>query len=408
MPPLHPPPHCRGPRCGPGPSIAHGRFGRRPGVFGPGVAGNRPIVPPPIAGHVPPHGVPISPPPAAGPVMPPPIVGHAPAPIANPSYPTGAGGYVADRRTHAPAMAPTDPLADPMSGYGGADPSGEVAWTYADDGYAYADPSSVESGSPAWDLWQDLYGSYLETRNAAVSATGESFPDTTTGDVRKASLVLSRELCLPRYDFADLVATRAAWRDALARIHTLCASVPWSAPYPENERFWLSDSFALAQRLAAIDERRNAIVGTIGGVLTILGDRSDPVETWQDVRAFYLARRLVKTDDRGWRYPETSVEDAHSLVHVLNTDVSETVAALPSGSPIQTWVLGHVRRWRPIAEAVKAHARENDGDAPYPDNARLWHAAKRIAIALSSARNVAGLRVSDFVRETFADEETST
>jgi hypothetical protein len=336
--------------------------------------------------------------------MPPPIVGHAPPPIANPSYPSAAGGYLADRRTHAPSIAP----GDPMAGYGRYDANGNVPWSYNDDGYAYADPWSLESGSPAWDLWQSLFGSYLETRNAAVSTTGEAFPETTAGDVRKASLVLSRELCLPRYDFADLIATRAAWRDALARIHTLCASVPWNAPYPENERFWLSDSFALAQRLAAIDERRNVIVGTVGGVLTILGDRSDPVETWQDVRAFYLARRLVKTDDRGWRYPETTVEDARSLVHVLDTDVHQTVASLPSGSPILAWLVGHARRWRPISDAVTAHAREHAADALYPDNARLWHAARRIAIALSSARKVSGNGLGDLVSDTLTHLETSS
>ncbi|MBE7448596.1 MAG: hypothetical protein HS111_06850 [Kofleriaceae bacterium] len=270
------------------------------------------------------------------------------------------------------------------------DGSGDVEWTYDDDAAAYVDPSWLASGNPAWDLWQGMVGSYLETRNALVSETGESFPETTAGDVKRASLLLSRELCLPRYDFADLAATRAAWRDALARVHVVCAAVPWSAPYPENERFWLTDARALAQRLAAIDQRRNALVGTVGGVLTILGDRSDPVTTWQDVRAFYMQRRLVKTDTRGWRYPETTVQDARDLVHVFDTEVNETVGSLPADAPITRWLAGHLRRWRPVADAAKAYARDDDPEATYPDNARLWQAAKKIAIALSAAKKIAG------------------
>ncbi|MBZ0236233.1 MAG: hypothetical protein K8M05_28155, partial [Deltaproteobacteria bacterium] len=314
-------------------------------------------------------------PPAPG--YPPPPSYPPAAPWPSPPYP--AGGYTVDRRTHAPSMPPFDPYA----GYGA---SGEVPWGYPDDGAFYGDPAQLESGGPAWDLWQELIGSYLDMRNAGVSATGEAFPETTAGDVRKASLVLSRELCLPRYDFADLATTRATWRDALARVHALCAAVPWSAPYPENERFWLSDSFALAQRLAAVDQRRNAMVAR-DGALTLVAD-SDPLTTWQDLRAYFVARRLVHLDQRKWRYPETTVGDVGQVVRLLNQHVSDLLDRLPAETYERGWLLGHVRRWRPVAEAVKAYARQHRADDSYPDNAAFWRESRKIAIALSTAHDV--------------------
>ncbi len=409
-------PRCHGRKCGlpPGHPQASpvrpwaGAFGRRPGVFGNplgvfGVPGNRPGSPflrPPIAPPVRP-GAPVIPPPINQPGVASPGAAHPPAPppiappliAAPPAVPIGAGpwpsppyptgGYVADQRTHAPTMPPFD------ASY---DPSGEVAWSYADDGALYVDPSQIdpvqlEAGGPAWDLWQGLFASYLDTRNAATSASGEVFPQTTAGDVRKASLQLSRELCLPRYDFADLAATRAAWRDALARVHALCASAPWSAPYPENERFWLNDSLALAQRLAAVDTRRNAMVARGDGVLTLVAD-SDPLTTWTDLRAYFIARRMVRLDERSWRYPETTLGDVRQVVRLLNQHVADILDRLPAAAYEHGWLLGHVRRWRPIADAVKAGARQAGAEDTYPDNAAFWRESRRIAIALSTVHDL--------------------
>jgi hypothetical protein len=386
-------------------------FGPRPGGFGGvtfpgGVGGRRPGAPiaPPIVGTAQPPGVPVRPPSIVGTAQPPVI--HPPAgpspgyphPPAPPNYPPPPPSYPPpppsyppppsrDRRTYAPDVPPFDP----MGGYG-YDPSGEVPWGYyPDDGAFYdsfqGDMNPLESGGPAWDLWQGMLASYLDTRNAAVSDSGDTFPETTAGDVRKASLALSRELCLPRYDFADLTATRAAWRDALTRVHALCASVPWRAPYPENERFWLTDALALAQRLAAVDARRNAMVARADGVLTLVAE-SDPLTTWQDLRAYFLGRRLGHLDDRTWRYPETTVGDVRQVVRLLNQHVTEIVDRLPAESHERGWLLGHVRRWRPAADAVKAHARQHHADDTYPENAAFWRASRKIAIALSTAHEL--------------------
>jgi len=271
-----------------------------------------------------------------------------------------------------------------LADYGGS----AAPWGYPEDGAGYYDdPYALESGSPAWNLWQGLLGSYLNTRNAGASANGESFPETTAGDVRKASLALSRELCLPRYDFADLAATRAVWGDALARVHATCGAVPWSALYPENERFWLSDSLALAQRLAAVDDRRNAMIARADGVLALVAD-SDPLTTWQDLRAYFVERRMVRVDGEKWRYPETTVGDASQVVRLVDQHVAEIVDRVPAETHERGWLIGHLRRWRPIADAVKAYARQHASDDVYPDNAALWRESRRIAIALSTAHDL--------------------
>ena len=318
---------------------------------------------------------------AGSPGYPPP--GYPPPSYPPPSYPPASYPYPAgasvDRRTHAPGI---DPWA---AGYPvPVDP----AWGYDGDAGWYDAPPFDPSYGPAFDLWSGLFGAYLGTRNAAVSATGETYPETTAGDVRRTALAFSRELCLPRYDFADLAATRAAWRDALTRVHALCASLPWDAPYPENERFWLSDSLALAQRLAAVDARRNGIVESAQGSLLVAGDRSDPLTTWQDLRAFFLARRLNRSDDRGWRYPETTVGDQRNVVGVLDEDLRDTIAPLSTGSPVLGFVLRYARRWRPIADEVKERARRENLDQTADDNARFWREARRLAVGLSAARSV--------------------
>ncbi len=398
-------PRCRGPGCGGNaPLHAHGpmtpgrRFGHRPGVFGtwPGI-GHRPgspIAPPPIVPRpVRPPGVPMTPPPIIHPPGGPPP-SYPPSSYPPPSYPPPSapypsGGHVADRRTHAPDAPPFDPMAD--AGY---DASGEVPWGYADDGSASADPAQLESGSPAFDLWQGLLGSHLETRNAAASTSGEAYPETTAGDVRRASLALSRELCLPRYDFADLTATRAAWRDALTRVHALCARVPWSALYPENERFWLSDALALAQRLAAVDARRNGITHDAANDLQLVGDHSDPIALWNDLRQFFLARRLVRRGTKatrggeGFRYPETNVRDVAQVVQTIGAASAQAAPLLGQHPELRTRYERLARAWWDTVERVSQQSEGRARGDVYPDNERFWLAdTKRMALQLSVLRD---------------------
>lgn len=249
-------------------------------------------------------------------------------------------------------------------------------------------PGGPAQAGTALDLWTELLSSYLATRAQGTSATGELYPETSAGDVRRAALRFSRQLCLPRYDQAALGATRAAWRDADARIVELCRATPWHEPYPENERFWLSDALALAQRLAAIDTRRNKLAETPGGLLYPLGDRSDPLTTWQDVRAYFLARRPIKSD-RGWRYPETTVGDVVQIVRIFIEDVARTVAIAPPGSDAARAISGRLEPWWDVGRRVHEAARLYPATAVYAENAQFWRVARALAVGMSVAADVA-------------------
>lgn len=239
----------------------------------------------------------------------------------------------------------------------------------------------------ALDTWHALIAAHLAARPAAVSAAGEVYPACTCGDIRRAALRFSRELCLPRYDLANLTATRAAWRDALERVRALAATAPWGGPYPESERFWLGDARALAQRLAAIDARRNRLVNVDADGLTRAVGVGDPLTTYTDLRAYFLARRLSRTD-RGWRYPETTVGDVRQLVRLVELEVAKAVAVAPPGSDAHDVIVGRLGPWHQAAAAVEA-ARHLPVDQTYPDNLALWRAYRKVAIPLSVAYDVA-------------------
>ena len=49
----------------------------------------------------------------------------------------------------------------------------------------------------AIDLWNTLLSLYLASRAHGASATGEAYPETTAGDVRRVAAGFSRQLCLP-------------------------------------------------------------------------------------------------------------------------------------------------------------------------------------------------------------------
>lgn len=247
-----------------------------------------------------------------------------------------------------------------------------------------ADPTRPRT---ALDTWNALLTAHLAARPAAVSAAGEVYPACTSGDIRRAALRFSRELCLPRYDLANLAATRAAWRDALERIRALAATVPWGGPYPESERFWLGDTRALAQRLAAVDARRNRLVNADADGLTHAVGVGDPLTTYTDLRAYFLARRLSRTD-RGWRYPETTVGDVRQLVRLVELEVAKAVAVAPPGSDAYEVIVGRLGPWHEAAAAVKA-VRDLPADRVYAGNLALWRAYRKVAIPLSVAYDLA-------------------
>lgn len=305
---------------------------------------------------------------------------------------TAPGAPTGQRTTEQPTLASIPLADDPRAMTGGADDACACGDTAASSHATEGSPATrriiPQRGRTALDLWDALFASYLAARPHGASAIGEAYPETTTGDVRRVAVGLSRQLCLPRYDLADLSATRAAWREADARVTAICRALAWNAPYPENERFWLSDALALAQRLAAVDVRRNSLVESQGGVLTLLGDRSDPLTTWQDLRAYFLARRPIRTE-RGWRYPETTVGDVAQIARILDEDLRTTTALALPGSDTARALAGRVEPWRVLARDVHTFARRHARDAVYPDNARFWRAAHALAIWMSVGVDVA-------------------
>ncbi|MBK9032135.1 MAG: hypothetical protein IPL61_12585 [Myxococcales bacterium] len=241
----------------------------------------------------------------------------------------------------------------------------------------------------AIDTWQTLIAAHLAARPGLVSAAGELFPASTIGDVRRAALQFSKELCQPRYDLANLAATRAAWRDALARIRAQCGAVPWGAVYPDNEQFWLGDARALAQRLATVDVRRNRLVGAGPDGLARAVGTGDPLTTYLDLRAYFAARRLMRADDRGWRYPETTIADVVQIAHIVQDELRRFIATAPAGSTAREVLGDHVAQWQRVAAMIPDHARGMPRDQVYPGNAELWRAYRRVSVPLSVARDVA-------------------
>ena len=249
-------------------------------------------------------------------------------------------------------------------------------------------PIGLAPVATALDTWQAILAAHLAARPNAVALTGETYPETTLGDVRRAALQFSRELCQPRYDLANLTGTRAAWRDALARIQASAATVPWEAPYPSNPQFWLGDSRALAQQLAAVDVRRNRLTNVRPDGLSLAVGTGDPMTTYLDLRAYFFARRLVRVDDRGWRYPASTVGDVVQVVRIVEGEIA--TASRASRNPLVVELIaGHLPRWGEAAAAVNATARVQPSDAPYHDSETLWRAYRRVSIPLAVAHEAA-------------------
>lgn len=262
----------------------------------------------------------------------------------------------------------------------------------------------VAAAPPLLPLWHALRSQYQTVRPVTFAPDGESYPETTAGDVRLASIHLSRALCNPRFDHAQLTDARAAWRDALARAAAIVARIGWSAPFPANRRFWLSDSRALAQQLGAVDARRNGITA-VAGQPRVAGAYPDLAVLWNDLRHWYLERRIVRRS-RGLPYPETTVADVREVVRVLSQyaglDPSRPYAerlASVGGQLLQaatdqrasSRLVGRwndaVARWRAVQARVEGLAGGRaDGDT-FPDNPRFWLVdAKQFAVEAGALR----------------------
>ena len=308
--------------------------------------------------------------------------GHAPAIFGDPAPPVAAPPLLQLAPTLDPSVPSDDPQHTPIDPPLAGAPS-PMASHRAD--------ASDGAGATALDTWHDLLTSYLGARPVGVSADGEAFPETTAGDVRRISSLLSRELCRPRYDAANLTATRDAWREALARTRALCARIRWLDPYPENERFWLSDSLALAQRLAAVDVRRNGIIPDEHGALVlVVGDRGDPLTLWGDLRQFFLGRRTNHRSPRGLSYPATTVGDVVQVAQIFDGVALRSAPRAPIPSDVRARYEGVVLRWRAASQRVAMLSKARAATTVYPENDRFWLAdAKHLAMWVSVLREAA-------------------
>ena len=248
----------------------------------------------------------------------------------------------------------------------------------------------VVASPPILPLWHALRSQYQALRPVIVAPEGDSYPETTAGDVRLASIHLSRALCNPRFDHAQLTDARAAWRDAIARAAAILARIGWNAPFPDNRRFWLSDSRALAQQLGAVEARRNGITA-VDGRPRVAGAYPDLSVLWNDLRHWYLERRFVRRS-RGHKYPETSVADVREVARLLtqyagldpSRPYEERLAAV-GGQLMSAAVVGRRRiaplvarwndataRWRAVQSRIEGLAGERADADTYPDNPRFW------------------------------------
>jgi len=269
----------------------------------------------------------------------------------------------------------------------------------------------IATAPPTLPLWHALRSQYQAVRPVAVAPDGEPYPETTSGDVRLASLHLSRALCNARFDHAQLADARAAWREALARAAAILTRVGWSSTHPENRRFWLSDSRALAQQLGAVDARRNGITAVDGRPL-VAGTYPDLSTLWNDLHHWYLERRVVRRS-RALPYPETTVADVREVARVISQyagldpsrpyeerlrsvggQLLQGVADQRVASQLVARWNDASARWRAVLARIDGLARGRaDGDT-FPDNPRFWlvdskqftHAARGIRRAIEGER----------------------
>lgn len=220
-------------------------------------------------------------------------------------------------------------------------------------------PSPTVASAPLHPVWESLRREYLSRRAPFVGDDGERYPITTVGDVRKILARLSAALAGPRFDQAQLADTRRAWRAAVAHHTDAMRGRGWYHVHPDNAAVW-ADTRALAVALGAVDQRRDAI-HTIDGrpVLTIA--YADPAVLLDDLRYWYLLRRLVRRDPISLlTYPEVTAADLAHVAHLLVTATGRAPALLE------------------LEQATAATASILATDAPHPDACGFWcHAARR-------------------------------
>lgn len=170
---------------------------------------------------------------------------------------------------------------------------------------------------PVLPLWTSLRTLYLARRPTLIGPDGEAYPDTTVGDVRTIVVRLSAALSHPRFDHAQLGDPRRAWRAATAHVHQVARGRGWYHTYPDNLSLWWRDTRQLAEALAVVDARRDAI-RTVDGLPTLTVAYADAHVLWGDLRHWFLLRRAVRRDRASLlTYPVTTVAEVAHVAGLL-------------------------------------------------------------------------------------------
>lgn len=177
--------------------------------------------------------------------------------------------------------------------------------------------------APVLPLWKSLRTLYLARRPMLIGPDGEAYPDTTVGDVRTIVTRLSAALSHPRFDQAQLGDVRRAWRAATARVHDIARGRGWYHTYPDNVSLWWRDTRQLAEALAAVDTRRDAICA-VDGLPTLAVAYTDARVLWGDLRHWFLLRRAVRRDPASLlTYPVTTVAEVARVADLLADAIAD-------------------------------------------------------------------------------------
>ncbi len=216
--------------------------------------------------------------------------------------------------------------------------------------------------APVLPLWKSLRTLYLARRPMLIGPDGEAYPDTTVGDVRTIVARLSAALSHPRFDHAQLGDARRAWRAATARVHNIGRGRGWYHTYPDNVSLWWRDTRQLAEALAAVDARRDAI-RAVDSLPTLTVAYTDARILWGDLRHWFLLRRAVRRDRASLlTYPVTTVAEVVRVADLLATAIADRAR-------------GDNLRAR-VAQVAAGLA----PDDTYPDTAAFWCIDSRRAV----------------------------
>jgi hypothetical protein len=106
----------------------------------------------------------------------------------------------------------------------------------------------------ALELWQALRLYYLDRRPRHVGRHGLSYPATVVDEAGQVAQLMSSELVRVRgatgYERAE-----ARWLRALDRMDDHIRGRRGEEPYPDNDYFWLMDTFRVAVYASAVREQ---------------------------------------------------------------------------------------------------------------------------------------------------------